>query len=204
MDYDTFRSTFIANEIDFSQIIDQLKTELLWNSLIFHLYKDRISINQSEIDEQLAMIQNKKDESIQEYLISELIIKRVLQEELESKIIEIKKRIKTEGFEKVAREISISTTAINGGDLGWLNQNNIVKDFEPIIRNTAVGNISEPILLSQGILIFMIRDKRKIKQSTNLEEIKNQLVDSEKNKILHMHSLSHFDNIRRAASIKYF
>ena len=37
MDTDTLKNTFTANKIDFSQVITQLKTELLWNSLIFQL-----------------------------------------------------------------------------------------------------------------------------------------------------------------------
>ena len=204
MDIKNLEDICAANEIDFSIITNQIETELLWNSLIFYLYKNRISINQSEIDEQLTKIQNKKDEDIKEYLISEIIIRPVPKEKLESKIKEIKERIKTEGFEKVAIDISISETATNGGDLGWVNQNAVSKDFESSIANTAVGNISEPILLSQGILIFMVRDKRKIEQFINLEEAKNQLVNSEKAKILNMYSLTHFDNIRRSISINYF
>ena len=36
--------------------------------------------------------------------------------------------------------------------------------------NTPVNNISEPIILPQGILIFQIRDKRKMKKFSSLEE----------------------------------
>ena len=75
MDINTFKNTLIANEIPFSNVTDQLQIELLWNSLIFELYKDRLRINIEEIDEQLKSIQNKKE--IEEYLISEIIIKPV-------------------------------------------------------------------------------------------------------------------------------
>ena len=53
MDVDTFENTFVANGIPFSYVVDQVKTEILWNSLIFQLYKDRLVINLDEIDEQL-------------------------------------------------------------------------------------------------------------------------------------------------------
>ena len=45
MDVDTFENTFVANGIPFSYVVDQVKTEILWNSLIFQLYKDRLVIN---------------------------------------------------------------------------------------------------------------------------------------------------------------
>ena len=67
-----------------------------------------------------------------------------------------------------------------------------------------MGGISEPILLSEGILFFKVRDKRKITKKLTLEEQKNQLVNTEKTKILNMYSLSHYDNLRRVIPIKYF
>jgi len=119
MNLDTLKNTFIANELDFSSLTNQIQTELLWNSLIFKLYKDRLSININEIEEQLKLIQNKKE--MEEYLISEIIIKPVSQDKLHSKIKEIKNKISIEGFEKVAINLSISETALKGGNLGLIS-----------------------------------------------------------------------------------
>ena len=85
--------------------------------------------------------------------------------------------MKIEGFESTAMNLSISQTAIKGGDLGWLNENEISKKFRSKIFNTPIGNLSEPILLNEGILIFKIRDKRKIEKKMDLEELKDQLVN---------------------------
>ena len=97
--------------------------------------------------------------------------------------------------------LSISETAIKGGDLGWLNENVISKKYRSKIAETPVGNISEPIFLREGILIFKVREKRKI--ARNIEEEKNQLVNFEKTKILRMHSSSHYDKLKRSTSIKF-
>ena len=202
MDLDTFENTFIANGIPFSNVIDQIQIELLWNSLIFELYKDRLVISLDEISEQLKSIQNKKE--IEEYLISEIIIKPVPKDKLESTIKEIKNKIKIEGFEKVAMNLSISGTALQGGDLDWISENAISEKFKSKIINTPVGNISEPILLPEGILFFKVRDKRKLKKIVNLEDAKNQLVKVEKTKILRMHSLSHYKNLRKSITINYY
>ena len=71
-DLDTLKNVFTSNELDFSIVENQVKVELSWNSLIFQLYKDRISINPDEIDEQLKLFQKKE---INEYLFSEILIK---------------------------------------------------------------------------------------------------------------------------------
>ena len=202
IDTDTFQNIFAANGLDFSLLIDQLQTELLWNSLIFELYKDRLSININEINEQLKFFQEAGES--EEFLISEIIIESVPQDQVNSKIDEIKNNIKTDGFEKVALNYSISETAIRGGDLGWVNENAITEKFKSIIKNTQVGNISEPIFLPEGILLFKLRDKKKVKRFQNLEEAKNRLINSEKTKILNMHSLSHYDNLRRSVTINYY
>ena len=202
MDLDTLKSVFSSNELDFSIVEDQIKTELLWNSLIFYLYRNRISINLSEIDEQLRLNQNK--EEFMEYLISEIVIKAVEKDKLESKIEEIKNKINIEGFESVAMNLSISQTASKGGDLGWVNENVISEKYKSKISKTTVGSLSEPILLNEGILIFKVRDKRKIEKKIDLEELKNQMVSSEKTKILNMYSMTHYDNVRRTISINFF
>ena len=202
IDVDTLKNIFSSNELDFSILENQIKTDLLWNSLIFQLFKNKISINLGEIDEQLKLIQNKKE--IEEYLISEIVIKPVEKDKLESVIEELKNRIKIEGFESVAVSLSISDSATRSGDLGWINENIISKKLLSAIANTPVGNISKPILLPNAILIFKIRDKRKIEKNVNLEEAKNVLVNSEKERILNMHSSSHYNNLRRSISIKFF
>ena len=202
MNLNTLKNTFIANGINFSDVNNQIRTELLWNSLIFNLYKDRLSININEIDEQLKLIQNKKE--MEEYLISEIIIKPVSKNKLQSKIKEIKNKISIEGFEKTAINLSISETALKGGDLGWISENIISETFRSKIINTPVGHISAPIILPQGILFLKLRDKRKLKKFVNLEDAKNQLVNAEKTKILKMHSLSHYENLKKSISIQYY
>ena len=202
MDIDTLKNVCISNGLDFSIIKNQIKTELLWNSLIFALYINRVSINLNEIDEQLKFYQDKKE--FGEFLISEIIIKPVEKDKLESRIEEIKNKIKTEGFENVAMNLSISQSAVKGGDLGWLSENEISKKFRSVILNTSIGSLTEPILLNEGILIFKVRDKRIVEKEINLVELKNKLVESEKQKILNMYSMSHYDNLRRSISIKFF
>jgi len=202
MSLELLENTLTNNEINFTELVNSIKVRLLWNSLIFQLYNERLSINFQEIDEQLKLIENKKE--INEYLISEIIIKPVSAEKLESAIKELKDKINTRGFDKVAIDLSISSTAINGGDLGWIDENIISKEFKSKIVNTSVGNISEPIILPNGVLIFKVRDKRKIEKIINLEDAKKQLISAEKTKILNMHSLSHYENLKRSIAINYY
>ena len=91
---------FLIMIICFIKIIEILK------------YKNRISINLGEIDEQLKKSKNKKE--FNEYLISEIIITRVEEELLQSKINDIRSKIVKEGFSSVAINESISESASKG------------------------------------------------------------------------------------------
>ena len=185
----------------FSIIENQVKTELYWNSLIFEIYKNKLVVNQDQIDEQLKLTQNKQ---IEEYLISEIVIKKVEENNLGTVMEELKNKIEIEGFENVAKNFSISDSSLNGGDLGWINENVLSEKIKSILVNTPVGATSEPIILAEGILIFKVREKREVSSTLTMEQIKNQLVNSQKTKILNMHSLSHYDKVRRSVSIKFF
>jgi len=202
MDLDTLKNICESNELDFSMIEDQIKTELYWNSLIFELYKNRLKVNSDEIEEKLRLIKDKKE--INEYLISEVIVKLTNENDFESQVKNLKNKIQLEGFEKVAKNLSISESAINSGDLGWLNENIISRRIKPIIINTPVGSLSKAILLDGNIVIFKVINKREIKNTQTLEEMKDQIVHSEKLKILNMHSLSHYDKLRRSVTVKFF
>ena len=201
VDIETLKNIFASNDIDFSIIEDQIKVQLFWNSLIFQIYKNRITIDPDDINEKLKLIQNNK--KTKEYLISEILMNVTQKDKLEEEIDQLKNKIKIEGFENVAKSLSISESAVRGGDLGWLNENIISEKIKSNIINTPVGQLSEPITLREGVLIFKIRDKRNIKNNKSLEEIKNELVNDEKTKMLQMYSLSHYDKLRRTINIKF-
>ena len=202
MDLETLKNTLLTNEISWSYVEDQIRIELLWNSLIFEIYKNRLTINQQEIEDQLKLIKN--DETVNEYLISEIIIPPVSAEQLDSELSKLLSKIEVEGFDAVAINSSISDTSLKGGDLGWISENSLSQNLKSQIINTPVGSISDPVILPDGILLFKVRDKKVIKKTTDLETMKNELVNAEKSKILNMYSLTHYDKLRRSVTIKYY
>ncbi len=201
-DIETLKIKFSQNGINFSDVIENIKTELKWNSLIYQLYNKRLNINLDEVEEQLKNLSDKKN--VNEYLISEIIIKPVSKDELNLEISKINDEIKNYGFEKVAMEKSISDSSINGGDLGWISENLISDEFISKIINTKIGEISDPVLLPEGIVLFKVRDKKTSEKVVNLEDARRQIINSEKKKILNMYSLSHYDTLRRTIAINYY
>lgn len=201
-DLDTLKKICKNNNLDFSLIERQVKVQLLWNSLIYVIFKDRVSVNTEEIEEQLKIIQSKTE--LSEYLISELLVKAENKDKLQTQINEIENKIKNEGFEKVAMDLGITESSSKGGDLGWINEKMISRKSLSKISVTSIGNITEPLFLPEGMLIYKVRDIRKIKNDIDIEKEKKRLIDAEKNKILRLHGISYFDQLKRSTSVKFF
>ena len=202
VDIDTLQNTLISNGVRYETLTDSYKTELLWNTLIFELYKNNITVNKEEVEEQLASVQNK--EEILEYLISEIVIAHINKTDRDAEIEKIKSSIKKDGFENVAMKLSISESSLDGGNIGWISENALPKSLKSAIEGIQIGEVSDAIVLQEGILFFKLRDKRKVENIIDLEIIKNQIIKREKLKILNMHSISHYDKLRRTITIKYY
>ena len=97
---------------------------------------------------------------------------------------------------KIIREITRAKIPVMG-HIGFTPQ------FKKIITSTPLNEISEPIMLKDGILFLMVREKRKFDGEVDLEKLKNNLVNTEKSKILNMYSMSHYDSLRRSVTIKF-
>ena len=67
--------------INYQTFIDQYETELLWNTLIFSLYRSQTNINIVEVDNEIEKIkENKSEEEIKK--IKENILNKKKQEKL--------------------------------------------------------------------------------------------------------------------------
>ena len=203
VDLDTLKNIFSSNDLDFSAMKDRVKVELLWNSLIFNLYRSRVKIDPEKINEKIITLKKEK-RKINEYLVSEIVIQSKDINNIEFEISELIKTIETEGFENTAKRLSIAESAVDGGALGWIQEDKITNEVKKVVDNTPVGKLSEAIVLQDGILIFKIRSKREATKNTNVEKLKEELVFIEKNKILSMHSLSHYDKVKRSIAINFY
>ena len=79
------------------------------------------------IDQEIEEAILKKKDIIQ-YRISEIEFTSEKKDQ-KQKILNVRNRIKNQSFESAAKELSISTTSVNGGDLGWINKNSLSKEI---------------------------------------------------------------------------
>ncbi len=191
-----------SNGIDYELFFEEIKIEMSWQKIIYNIYKEKIDINDDEIEEELKkMIKNNK--KTKEYKLSEIEILIENNSTLVSKIEEIKKQINEIGFENTAIKFSSSASAFNGGDLGWINSNSLSKEVFNIVSNIKKGEITEPLIQGNSVLFIKLADVRINKSDvSNLGELKKKIISSKQNDILNLFSNNHLSKIRNNALIE--
>ena len=173
----------------------KIEIELLWNRLIYEKYKDKLSINEDKIKENLKLkIINEKQE-IEEYQLSEILFNTTSKTMELEEIQKIKKSIDEIGFENTASIYSISNTAGMGGNIGWLAETQLSENILEIIQNLNAGEISKVIDVPAGKLILFLKNKRKTKKELSLENQLEKAILMERNKQLNQFSSIYFKKV---------
>ena len=145
--------------------IDELKKkfviEKLWNQLIFDKYKDLIKIDSDKINNKLEEIIKNNSEIIS-FNLSEIIFLEKNKDLIKKKYEEIIASIQTVGFKDAAVIHSMSESSKLGGDIGWINENQISKKIFLAIKDLKIGEFSDPIITAGGIILLNVNAKKNV------------------------------------------
>ena len=197
------KKKFIDNALDFDLFIDEIKTEFIWQRLIYNLYKNKLTLNDEEVDQELNnFIQNQKN--IEEYKLGEIEVVSNNEISDREKIEEIKDQIKSIGFENTAIKFSTTASALNGGDIGWISGKSLSNEILNILKAMKSGEISKPIIRSNTILFLKLIDKKIINvKDIDLNQVKQNIINAKKDELLNLFSTSHLSKIKNNAYITY-
>tara|TARA_Y100001958_G_scaffold149467_1_gene132164 strand:+ start:671 stop:1612 length:942 start_codon:yes stop_codon:yes gene_type:complete len=185
--------------LSYERLKDRFKIDLRWNTLIFQLYKNKIVLNTNELEDKIRIeIENTDEKRL--FLISEIEINRT-QDDINITLENIYKNIQIQGFEETAKKFSISNSSEYGGNIGWVDQNDLSKLIFQNIKNLKTEEISEPIFLDDTIVIIKKTGEKVFEK--NIETIKNRIINKEKEKKLQMFSKSHYSNLEKTIQISF-
>lgn len=201
-DLNGLKNMFSTNGIDYELFFEEIKLEMAWQKIIYDIYRNKTVVNDNEIEKELKkkIKNNKKSE---DYKLSEIEILLENNSALTKKIDEIKKEINEIGFENTAIKFSSSSSAFNGGDLGWINSNSLSRKILNTIKKIKKGGVSEPIIQGNSILFLKLVDIRKNNSDiSNLDQLKKEIINSKQNDLLNLFSNNHLSKIRNKALIE--
>lgn len=160
------RQSIIASGVDYESYLDRVRQELTANEVRRAMVSRRIYVSPQEIDGLVALLKErgKKDE---EYHLGHILIglpSDATADEIESTKARANKVLELlngdSDFKKVAIGASSGPRALDGGDLGWMNVNEMPTLFAEAVTNQTKDSVIGPIRSGAGFHILKIFDVR--------------------------------------------
>ena len=193
-----FKSHLNKHGVKISEIKNKIKNESLWNELIYKKFFNKVKINRDELKNKVIEDNDKK---IRFYLLSEIFFKKSVNKNLNQKFDLIRKDIIEKGFSSAALLHSISDTAVNGGDLGWIAERSLNPKIKDEILNLNVGDFTNPIVIPGGFLVLKINEIKIEKKKYDIEKKINELIRISTNQQLNRLSNIYYDKVKKEIKI---
>ena len=190
---DEFKVYLNNNNLEFDNIYKKIEIESVWNEMIYQKFKDKIFIDEEELKKKIL---NNKEE-IESLFISEIVINIKNKNEINKRYDEIVKNVEMYGFKESVLKFSISNSKNNSGTIGWINKNSLSTKIQRALDEIQIGEITEPILVSSGLLVLKLEDKKFLKNKNNSDEELQKQINFELNSQLNNFSRIYYDKIKK-------
>ena len=94
---------------------------------------------------------------------------------------------------------------MTGGQLGWINSNQLASDIYNNIKDLQEGQFSKPLKRGNTITFLKLNKKKisNIEKDLNIDKLKLNLENSKKNELLNLYSNSHLSKIKNITLIEF-
>ena len=193
---DDLKNIFKINNLNFELYVDEIQIEYAWQQLIYNMYNKKLLLDDKQVNEELNQL-IKNQQGLVEYELAEIeLLVGSSQEDIEQ-INLIKSELKTNSFENTAIKYSASSSALDGGNLGWINAKALSSDIATQLKNMKKGQVTEPIYKTNSILFIKLLGKKQTSLNLeNKEKLKNKIIADKKNELLNLYSNNHLTKIK--------
>lgn len=167
------------NNIPLKTFEDQIKAQLIWMIFIREKYplktlEDQLKKKQQqefmpslqlsdwEIDQEIKL-QNEK-ETKKQYHLAEITLpfdRPDQEEEIKNTLNQLLEELqKGAPFSALAQQFSQSATASQGGDMGWLTEDQMESEIKEAVGHMQPGQLSVPIRTSQGYVLIAFLEQK--------------------------------------------
>ena len=160
------RQKLAAAGVSQRTLVDQIRAQLGWNQVLRGLLADKLNVSETEADEQLRL--RTQQTGKQEYRIGEIFVPindpantADSQRFAETVIKELRHGAP---FAMVAAQFSQNQSALEGGERGWIQTNQMDPEVAALVTSMPIGAISNPVKVAGGFTIVALQGKRGLGQ----------------------------------------
>ncbi|MEO9190635.1 MAG: peptidylprolyl isomerase, partial [Acetobacteraceae bacterium] len=158
------RAKLSGDGVSFTTLVDQVRTEIGWTMLLREQLGGRLKVSDADIAERTRALT--QDIGRPEYHAAEIFVpvENPAREADAHRFADtvIKQLRAGAPFPVVAAQFSQSQSALEGGDLGWVQPNQLDPGVAQVVQQMPPGAVSEPIAVPGGIAIVHLIAKRLI------------------------------------------
>jgi peptidyl-prolyl cis-trans isomerase SurA len=158
------RAKLASDGVSNRTLIDQIRAQLAWSQMLREVVGDRLNVTDAEVAEQQKLAAQRVGQM--EYRLGEIFIpvddpqnSGEAQRFAETVISELRAGAP---FAMVAAQFSQTQTALEGGEMGWVQANQLDQEVARLAAQMPIGAISNPVRVPGGFSIVTLQGKREI------------------------------------------
>ena len=160
---------------------EKLSEQILMSKLVNQQVKNKILVSDEEVNDHVK--KNEETSNQESYKLRQIFFNMPESDEMKKDLEEkasyiIEKLNEGEDFSRLAQEHSEDSSAKLGGDLGYIQKENLTKEFIDVLSDMEIGDSSIPFWTQQGLHIVKLEDKKTAQTEEILKEkIRNKLLE---------------------------
>ena len=160
----TLRKRLSADNVSYRTLVDQVRVQIGWSRVLHQVLGSQDPISESDIVERENALKAQIGQT--EYRVGQIFIPADNPAAIEAAQrfadTVIQQLHAGAPFPVVAAQFSQSQTALQGGDLGWVQQANLDPAELRVLSVMPVGAVSNPLRVPGGLSIVALHDKREV------------------------------------------
>ncbi len=169
-DNKSFEKMFINEDINFEEWRKDVRKKLLVDKVISRAVLSQVQISTEDVEEYY----NKYPEKFRRK--EEVRARQILVREEKDAERARERILAGEDFAAVAREVSLSPDAEDGGDLGYFGKGVMPPEFDEVVFTIEPGKLSDVVKSDYGYHLFLVED-RKESRELPLDEVYDEIVE---------------------------
>jgi peptidyl-prolyl cis-trans isomerase SurA len=160
-----FKSILKQQNVQITTLEKQIESQLAWGKVVQKEIRPRIALSDGDIDAEVARLERKEGQ--EEFFVAEIFMPvndNAAESDVRKAATNLSKQLKQDikKFPAAARQFSQSSTAANGGIIGWITADQLDEDIELALSKMDKQQVSSAIKNDDGYTILFVRDKRTI------------------------------------------
>ncbi len=164
-----FRGILQKSGINLMTMNRQIESQIAWTKIIQTQVRPQISISDKDVDNVLERLMNNRGRM--EYNVAEIFLPvDDPKNEADARQLagKLKQQIETgqAPFFKLAQQFSKAAGSAQGGDIGWVQGEQLPEQLSKALEGMQKGKVSNPVRSLSGYHILLLRDVRHISDET--------------------------------------